>query len=116
VSITSRTSMERAGRAARLRRGYGVPSIDGQTDRSNGALGKATHLRQGYGATSIEGKAAMGSGERAGNRGRFKLAGVHKSIGKRASFKIPQSPAKMLQRHRLAMELMGSATQKVTGT
>jgi hypothetical protein len=66
-------------------------------------LGKATHLRQGYGAPSIEGKAAMGSGERAGKRTSFKCAGARESIGNRASFKIPQLPAKMLQCRRFGM-------------
>jgi len=36
-------SMEQRGTLATLlRQGYGAPSIDGQTGRSNGALGKAT--------------------------------------------------------------------------
>jgi len=30
---SERVSMERAGRATRLRRGYGVPSIEGKKDR-----------------------------------------------------------------------------------
>ena len=42
-------------------------------------LGKATLLRRGYGVPSIEGKAAMGSGERAGKRMSFKSTGVHES-------------------------------------
>ena len=33
--------MELMGSATRLRRGYVVPGIDGQTDRSNGAFGKS---------------------------------------------------------------------------
>jgi hypothetical protein len=72
-SGSERDTMERMGRATRLRQGYGVPSIegkvareamsewsrgdasdiDGQTERSNGAFGQS----------DIEGKAAMGSGE-----------------------------------------------------
>jgi len=45
--------MERAGRATRLRRGYGVPSIEHVASEGNGAFGER----------DIEGKAAMGSGE-----------------------------------------------------
>jgi hypothetical protein len=72
-SGSERDTMERLGRATRLRQGYGVPSIegkvareamsewshgdasdiDGQTERSNGAFGQS----------DMEGKAAMGSGE-----------------------------------------------------
>src|SRR5262245_8752031 len=119
-----------------------MPSIDGKTDRSNGAsgtsdiegkvtrvgasergqqtsfngaLGKVTHLRQGYSAPSIEGKAAMGSGERAGKRGSFKWAGAHEAMGKRASFKIPRSPAKMmLQRRRVATAGLRTLTEQAT--
>src|SRR5262245_12680388 len=33
-------------RATLLRQGYGVPSIDGQADRPNGAIGEKRHRRQ----------------------------------------------------------------------
>src|SRR6266540_180683 len=63
-------------RATHLRRGYVVPGIDGQTERPNGAFGKS----------DIEGKAAMGSGERAGNRTSFKWAGTHESTWATSEF------------------------------
>src|SRR5438093_13698006 len=49
-----RVSMELAGSATHLRRGYGAPGIEHVASEGMELLGKATHLRRGYGAPGIE--------------------------------------------------------------